>query len=93
MQSNRILAALLCLNLVLAAVLVLHSLPPRTAAAQGTGLGGNFLAVTGEIQSEFDALYLMDLQNRTLHVFYFQKGSQDLQYAGYRDLERDFRNN
>ena len=92
MQSNRILAALLCLNLVLAAVLVLHSLPPRTAAAQGTGLGGNFLAVTGEIQSEFDALYLMDLQNRTLHVFYFQKGSQDLQYAGYRDLERDFRN-
>lgn len=93
MPKNKLFTVLLCLNLILAAALVFHSLPPRTAAAQGTGLGGNFLAVTGEIQSKFDALYLMDLQNRTLHVFYFQKGSQDLQYAGYRDLERDFRNN
>lgn len=93
MPKNAVLAVLLCLNVALAVALVVLGLPPKTAVAQGTGLAGNYIAVTGEIQSKFDALYLMDLQNRALHVFYFMKGTQDLQYAGYRDLERDFRNN
>lgn len=87
------LALLVCVNLVLLTGIVLFGVPPRAALAQGTSLAGNYLVVTGQIQSQFDALYLIDLRERTLHVFYFMKGSNELQWAGYRDLERDFRNN
>jgi hypothetical protein len=93
MKRSAWLSALICLNLILVTGLVVFGVPPRAAAAQGTGLSGNYLVVTGEIQSKFDALYMIDLRERTLHWFYFQKGSNDLQYGGYRSLERDFRNN
>jgi hypothetical protein len=92
MKSGGWFTLLVCLNLILATALVIFGLPPRTAVAQGTGLAGNYLVVSGEIQDQFDALYLIDLQERTLHTFYYQKGSNDIQYAGYRSLERDFRN-
>jgi hypothetical protein len=87
------LALLVCVNLVLLTGIVIFGVPPRAAAAQATGLAGNYLAVTGLMQSDLDALYLIDLHERTLHVFYFMQGSSELRWAGYRDLERDFRNN
>ncbi len=93
MRKTTLLTLLICLNIMLATALLWCALPPRTAQAQGTGLAGNYVAVTGQIQREFDALYLLDLQQRALHVFYFLKGSNELQYAGFRDLERDFRAN
>jgi hypothetical protein len=93
MTKTTWIAALLCVNLVLLTAAILIAVPPKTALAQGTGLAGNYLVVSGQIQSQFDALYLIDLRERTLHVFYFVRGSRDLRWAGYRDLERDFRNN
>jgi len=93
MSRTTLLTFLICVNVALVTALVWCALPPKVAYAQGTGLAGNYLAVTGQIQREFDALYLLDLQQRALHVFYFLKGSNDLQYAGFRDLERDFRAN
>jgi hypothetical protein len=87
------LTLLICLNLVLATGIIVFGLPPATALGQGAGLASNYLAVTGRVQSDFDALYLVDLRERTLHIFYFIRGGNDLQWAGYRDLERDFRNN
>ena len=92
MKSGGWLTVLICLNLVLLTALVIFGVPARTAVAQGTGLAGNYLVVAGEIQDQFDALYLFDLQERALHTFYYQKGSNDLQYSGLRSLERDFRN-
>lgn len=93
MTKNGWLALLVCVNLALLAALIVELLPPRAAFAQGTGLAGSYLAVSGRIQSEFDGLYLLDTRERTLHAFYFEYGSRELQYAGYRDLDRDFRNN
>jgi hypothetical protein len=93
MNKTACLTLLVCVNLFLLTGMVLFGLPPTPAAAQGTGLAGNYIVVAGEIQSHFDALYLIDLKERTLHIFYFMKGSKTLEYAGYRDLERDFRNN
>ncbi len=93
MFRNTVLALLICTNLVLVTALVLFAAGPRVAHAQPTGLAGNYLLVSGQIQSQFDALYLADLRERTLHTFYFIKGSKEVEYAGYRDLERDFRNN
>lgn len=93
MTKTTWIATLVCVNLVLLTAAILVGVPPKPALAQGTGLAGNYLVVSGQIQSQFDALYLIDLRERTLHVFYFVRGSRDLRWAGYRDLERDFRNN
>lgn len=93
MNKTTWLAVLVCLNLILLTGLVLVGDTPRTAAAQGTGLAGNYLVVAGEIQDGFDAIYLVDLQQRALHIFYFKKGTRTLQYGGGRPLEADFRHN
>ena len=47
---------------------------------------------SGEIQDGYDAVYLIDLQSRYLHAFYYDRGQKALSYGGFRDLERDFRN-
>lgn len=93
MRRTTILTLLVCLNLALLTGIVMAATTPRVAHAQATGLSGNYLVVTGEIQDEFDAMYLLDLQHRTLHTFFFRKGTNDMEYAGYRNLERDFRHN
>lgn len=93
MKKTAWLSLLVCVNFALLAAIALAAYPPRAAYAQGAGLAANYMAVTGEIQDEFDALYLIDLRERTLHAFYFLRGSDEMKWAGYRDLERDFRNN
>ena len=93
MSKSTALAGLVCLNLFLLTALCLASYSLPTAAAQGTGLAGNYMMVSGEIQDEYDALYVVDLRARTLHAFYWDKGRKQLVYSDWRSLERDFRNN
>ena len=92
MNKTTWLALLVCVNLVLLTAIAVFGFTPRAALAQGTGLAGNYMIVTGQIQPQFDAIYLLDLRERTLNTFFFERGTNNLQYAGYRDLERDFRN-
>jgi hypothetical protein len=92
MSKQTWLSLLVCVNLLLLTGIVLASYSPPAALAQATGLAGNYLMVAGEIQNEYDALYIVDLRTRTLHAFYFDKTNKRLKYSGYRDLERDFRN-
>ncbi len=87
------LAVLVGVNLALLAGLLLVGTPPRAAAAQGAGQGGNYLVVSGQVQNGLDALYVLDLRERALHAFYFEKGARDLKYGSFRDLERDFHSN
>ncbi len=92
MSKRAWLTVLVCANVVLLATLVLMRQAPKAAYAQGAGLGGNYMAVTGEIGSKYDALYLIDVRERTFHAFVYDKGNQELRYSDYRELERDFRN-
>ena len=92
MRKSTLLSGLLCLNMILLTAIVLRSYTPPTALAQGTGLSGNYVVVTGEIQDGYDAVYLIDLQSRYLHAFYYDRGQNALRHGGFRDLERDFRN-
>ncbi len=93
MSKSTCVALLVCLNLVLLTALCLASYSLPTAAAQGTGLAGNYMMVTGQIQDRYDALYVVDLRERTLHAFYWDKGRRQIVYSDWRDLDRDFRNN
>jgi hypothetical protein len=88
------LTLLICVNLVLLTGIFIVGSPPRAAQAQATALSGNYVVVTGNIQSTLDAVYLLDLRERMLHAFFYEKGARRMQYAAPpRDLERDFRNN
>lgn len=93
MPSKRsLIVALVGLNLFLLAALILSSYSPPAAYAQRIGGAGNFVAVTAEADEAYDALYLVDLPNRTLHVYIpARDNAGKLEYAGSRDLQRDFR--
>ncbi len=93
MNKRRCIALLVCLNVALLCGIVLSTTSPTAAFAQGTGLAGNYMTVTGEVRDQYDALYLIDMRPRVLHAFYFDIGTKRLRYADSRDLERDFRNN
>ena len=93
MTKNTWLVLLACVNLVLLTGIVLCSHTPPAAYAQGTSLAGDYMVVAGEIQDQHDALYIIDVRNRLLHVLYFERGRKQLRYAASRDLERDFRHN
>lgn len=92
MKKESWIAMLVCANVALLAGIVLWTLPQKTALAQGTGLAGNYMAVAGEVQDQFDALYVVDMKNHILHAFQFDRGKRQLNYVDSRDLKRDFRN-
>ena len=93
MRRNLILATLVVLNVALLAAIAAHSTSPRRALAQPAGLSQNYLIVTAEVRDQYDAVYLLDARSRYLHGFWFDLGRRQYQYAGFRDLERDFRHN
>jgi hypothetical protein len=92
MRKSTLLALLVCVNMALLTAIVLRTYSPPAAYAQGTGLGGNYVMVAGEIQDGYDALYLIDTQSRYLHALYYDRGTNSLRHGGYRSLRRDFRN-
>ena len=91
MLKRLLLGALVCVNLVLLTALVFASYQPPTAFAQ-EGLSGDYVVVSGEIQSNFDGLFVLDLKTRKLHAFYYERAGRELAYGGFRDLDLDFRN-
>ena len=93
MNRNTWLTLLVCVNLILLTGVVFVGTTPRTAQAQGIGLADNYVMVAGQIQDGIDALYIIDTGQRTLHTFYFRSGTKEIQWGGYRLLERDFRHN
>lgn len=93
MSKNACLTLLICVNLILLTALVLCASAPPAAYAQSTSLAGDYMAVAGEIQDEFDGLYIIDVRTHILHALYFDRGQRQLRYAGSRDLEQDFRHN
>ncbi len=93
MPSKRsLIVALVGLNLVLLAAVILSSYELPPAHAQGVGAGGNYITLTCEADQSYDVLYVIDLPNRTMHAYL--PGRQldgKLTYMGYRNLEQDCR--
>ncbi len=86
------IVALVGLNLLLLAALILSTHSPPVANAQGVGAGGNFIAVTCQADLDYDVFYLVDLPSRKLHAFVpARQLDGKLKYVGSRDLEDDFR--
>lgn len=93
MNKRALIVLLIGVNLVLLASLILLSWEPPAAYAQAAPLGQNYAVVAGEIHSGVDALYILDLSRRRMHVFIPNRdmNTRQLLYVGHRDLQRDFR--
>ncbi len=93
MRKRAILVLLLGVNLLLLATLILSSWRLPAAQAQAVPMASNYLMVAGEIRDGSDALYVVDLSRRRLHVFIpnQDQNNRRIIYRHYRDLERDFR--
>lgn len=93
MTKNSIVILLVGANLALIATLVLFSSPPDAAYGQTTPMGQNYVMVAGEIRDGVDALYVIDLANRRLHVFIptRDQANRTVIYVGWRDLHKEFR--
>ena len=84
-----IIVALLCVNAAL--VMMLAGTPNAPVAnAQVVGGASDYVMITAKVQSDNDAVYVIDLATRRLKVWKFDKNSNRLQTVGVVDLKRDF---
>ncbi len=91
-MKKAIVVALMCLNAVLVVALIAGA---RTEKAYGQVLGANYLVVTGNIQANYDAVYVIDLASRKLAAWRYEKdkkpaGVVSITPGGGRELRRDF---
>ncbi len=92
LSKRSIIVGLVGLNLFLLAAVILSSYELPTAYAQKMGAGGNFIAVTCEVDESYDVFYIVDLSNRRMHAIVPSRTpSGSPQVGATRDLERDFR--
>ena len=92
LTKRSVIIGLAGLNLFLLAAILFGTYSLPAAHAQRIGAGGNYIAVTCEADEDYDVFYLLDLPNRNLHAFVpTRKLDGTVQWAGMRDLQRDFR--
>lgn len=92
MNRRALILLLVGLNLVLLVALLYSAFPMPAAFAQRVGTSGNYMLITGQIQSGYDAVYLFDVAERRMHVLTIEKGgSNRLDHRDTRDLQQDFR--
>lgn len=92
MTKRNAIVALIGLNLFLLAALILSSYSPPEALAQGRGRPGDFAIASIQIHEDIEELAIMNVQAGQLYFFVPREtaGVPKLQYAGFRDLARDF---
>lgn len=93
MTKRAIVVFLVGVNLILLATLILAGWRLPSAYAQGVPMASNYLMVAGEIRDGTDALYVVDLEQRRLHVFVpnNDQNNRRVVHRRFRDLEQDFR--
>lgn len=93
MTKQSLLVLLVGVNLVLLATLVLWTWELPEARAQTAPLGQNYVMVAGQIRTGVDALYVIDLAQRRMHVFLPNRNqaSRTVFHGGWRDLQKEFR--
>jgi hypothetical protein len=92
LTKHTLIIALVGLNLFFLAAILFSVSSPTQAHAQPVGGAGNYLVVAAEVQNNYDALYVVDLPQRLLHVFALNRARPAaLEYQDSRDLAQDFR--
>ena len=84
-----IIAAMVCINVLLLSALMFNYQPSK-AKAQVVGGGTDYIMITGQLQADWDAVYIIDLGRRYFCAWKFDKSKKRLFAFRPRDLKRDF---
>jgi len=88
-MKKALIAALVCINILLVAVLINANAP--TAKAQTERGANNYLMVTGRTESGYDAVYVLDLKTRKLLGFRYDRNAKRLVPYRGRVMTDDFK--
>ena len=92
-MKKMLIIALVCVNVGLLLALVFGTANiPQAKAQPGRGGGTDYLMVTGEISSDYEAVYIIDLAQRRLRGVKFDRSRKRLVPMQGRELEGDFSN-
>ena len=89
-MRKAIIVTLAAVNVALLLTLLLGGVAPR-AEAQVLRGGNDYLMVTGNIGTSWEAVYIADLANRRLLALRYDKTTRRLAPLGNRRLADDFR--
>jgi len=90
--KRSVIALLVGANMLLLFALIMGTLAPPAAYAQGGVRAGEYLAVTAKVAGQTqNVLYVLDLRERQLYAF-FPTGANTTQLSNIapRDLAKDF---
>jgi len=89
MKRSSLIVALVCINLLLLAAVVIVNVRP--AVAQTERGASDYVMVTGKVEAGFDAVYVIDLKTRGLAAWRFDRTAKKLVPYRGRPLETDFK--
>ena len=84
------ITALIILNVALVVLLVTSIADDQTAHAQVRGGGRDYVVSVGEVQTNFQTLYIIDLAKQRLAALIVDKTSKKAKVVDGRDLVGDF---
>ena len=89
-MNQRSLAALIALNVVLLAALVVTVFSPQPAQAQFGG-SSQYLMISGEVagRTNQSGVYIINLQTSRMIAVLFNSSNNKLEYIDSRDISRD----
>ncbi len=86
-MKKLLIVALACVNIALLSVLLLGTSVPK---AKGQVLGADYMMITGQISSDYDAIYILDMASRRLVAMKMDRTRKEMvPYRGV-NLLRDF---
>lgn len=86
-----VIAALICANVALLAILALQAVPTAQGQDDIYFRRTNYVLVTGQIQSGYDAIYVIDVGAQRLGAWRFDLTTKRLVAFRGRELGNDFR--
>jgi len=87
-MKKTIITVMLCVNVALLAALILTA---SERPAYGQVRGADYLVVTGEVGTNYDGIYVLDLATRRMAGLVVDKTTRRFgPIGGGRDLTRDF---
>ena len=90
-MKKMLIIALVCVNIVLLLALVFGTANiPQANAQPRRGGGTDYLMITGDIGSDYEAVYIIDLAQRRLRGVKFDRSRKRLVPMQGRELESDF---
>lgn len=89
-REDLIIALLAGASVVLIVLIVLTTSGPGPLFAQSVDRSNGFVMVTGRVDQDRDAMYLLDERSGQMAVFVYRRSGRDVKLTDVRDLRQDF---